>query len=178
MDDPATKDVSIGIVTANEDENLKNKYLSAIKISCGYTVLRFDLEKTITQLMEVLKKVRAKGRRKYIRVTTEGETNTTLNLPINGAFVNGHVRDVSVVGISCTLEGNPDIGKNALIKDIQIKLQSALLKAEGTVLGFRMEGGERIYVILFTQRIDPDVRTKIRMYIQRKLQHKMDPELK
>ncbi|MDR2028510.1 MAG: pilus assembly protein PilZ, partial [Treponema sp.] len=61
---------------------------------------------------------------------------------------------------------------------IQIKLQSMLLKAEGIVFGSRMDGLEKIYVILFTQRIDPDVRVKIRKYIQSNLQAKMDGELK
>jgi hypothetical protein len=53
-----------------------------------------------------------------------------------------------------------------------------LLKAEGIVFGSRMDGLEKIYVILFTQRIDPDVRIKIRRYIQSNLQAKMDGELK
>ena len=37
---------------------------------------------------------------------------------------------------------------------------------------------KKIYVVLFTQRIDPDVRTRIRKYIQQNLQVKMDTELK
>jgi len=37
---------------------------------------------------------------------------------------------------------------------------------------------EKIYVVLFTQRIDPEVRIKIRKYIQRNLQNKMDFELR
>jgi hypothetical protein len=82
------------------------------------------------------------------------------------------------VGISCTIEDNPDITKNTLFKDIQIKLQTAIMKVEGIVFGTRMEGDDKVYVILFTQRIDPDVRTKIRKYIQHNLQSKMDIELK
>ena len=172
-----TKNVSIGILTANEDEAIKRKYLLVHEIACGYTVLRFDLERSIAHVISILQTVNAKGRRKYIRATTDGETNTTVNLPWGGSFVHGQVKDVSVVGISCTLDGSPDIPKNTLIKDIQVKLQSNLLKVEGIVFGSRVEGLEKIYVILFTQRIDPDVRTKIRKYIQHNLQNKMDFEL-
>jgi hypothetical protein len=65
-----------------------------------------------------------------------------------------------------------------LLPDLQIKLQSTLLKAEAIVFGSRMDGEERVYVFVFTQKIDPAVRTKIRSYVQKNLQAKMDAELK
>jgi len=176
---PDTKDTYIGVVTANDDEQTKRKYLLSIKV-CGYTVLKFDLDKAIAHLIEILQVLDAKGRRKFIRATTTKESNVTLNLPYNSRFINGQIRDISVVGISCTLEDNPDIPKNTLIKDIQVKLQSSIIKIEGILFGSRTEGEgyEKIYVLLFTQRIDPDVRIKIRKYIQHNLQSKMDNELK
>ncbi|MDR2716444.1 MAG: PilZ domain-containing protein [Treponema sp.] len=177
MDAADTKNISIGIVTANDDEQIKNKYLTVIKVACGYTVLKFDLEKATTHIVTILQDINAKGRRKYLRATTEMETNTTINLPVNGNFINGQIRDVSVVGISCTLEGSPSITKNAILKNIQIKLQTNLLKVEGIVFGSRTEGVDTVYVILFTQRIDPEVRIKIRKYIQQNLQSKMDFDL-
>jgi len=176
---PDTKDTLIGIVTSNDDEQIKRKYLLTIKV-CGYTVLKFDLDKAIVHLIEILQSLDAKGRRKFIRATTTKESNVTLNMPYNGRFINGLIRDISVVGISCTLEGDPDIPKNTLIKDIQVKLQSSIIKIEGIVFGTRSEGEgyEKTYVLLFTQRIDPDVRVKIRKYIQHNLQSKMDNDLK
>jgi hypothetical protein len=176
---PDTKDTYVGIVTPNDDEQIKRKYLLTIKV-CGYTVLKFDLDKAIAHLIEVLQVLDAKGRRKFIRASTTKDSNVTLNLPYNGRFINGQIKDISVVGMSCTLEGDPDIPKNTLIKDIQVKLQSSIIKIEGIVFGTRSEGAgyEKNYVLLFTQRIDPDVRIKIRKYIQHNLQTKMDNELK
>ena len=175
---PATQGLSVGIVTANDDELIKRKYLMAFKVPCGYTVLKFDLDKAIAHIIEVLQAVNAKGRRKFIRAVTGGEANTTVNVPLNGLFIKGQIRDVSVVGLSFTLEGNPEIPKNTLCKDVQVKLQTSLLKTEGIIIGSRMEGKDTIYVFLFTQRIDPDVRTRIRKYIQHNLQTKMDSELR
>jgi len=177
MESPDTKNVLLGIVTSNDDDQIKRKYLQVTKIQCGYTVLKYDLEKAAVNILSILQSINAKGRRKYIRATTERENNTTINLPVNGTFVNGQIKDISVVGISCSLVDNPSLPKNTLLKDIQIKLQTSLLKVEGIVFGSRSEGAETIYVILFTQRIDPDVRTKIRKYIQQYLQGKMDFEL-
>jgi hypothetical protein len=178
MEASDTKKVSIGIVTANDDETIKRKYLMSIKVACGYTIIKFDLDKAVSHIMTVLQAVNAKGRRKYIRATVENESNTTVNLPWGGEFVNGMIKDISVVGISCTLDTNPEIPKNTLFKDIQIKLQSSLLKVEGIVFGSRMEGSEKIYVLLFTQRNDPEIKAKIRRYIQQNLQAKIDVELR
>ena len=178
MESKEFENVSIGIVSANDDETIRNKYLMTIKVKCGYTPLKFDLDKAIKHILEVLHAVEAKGRRKYIRAVVDNEPNTTVNLPLHGNFIKGQIKDISVVGISCTLEGNPEISKNSFFKDIQIKLQSTILKVEGIILGSRMDGKNNVYVLLFTQRINPDVRTKIRKYIQQNLQTKMDNELR
>jgi len=178
MESEEFKDVSIGIVSANDDEQIKRKYLMTLKVKCGYTALKFDLDKAIQHILEVLHAAEAKGRRKYIRAVVDNEPNTTVNLPLYGNFVKGQIKDISVVGISCTLEGNPEISKNSFFKDIQIKLQSTILKVEGIIFGSRSDGKNNVYVLLFTQRINPDVRTKIRKYIQQNLQAKMENELK
>jgi hypothetical protein len=178
MGTPELKSVSVGIISANDDETLKRKYINMVQVPCGYTVLKSDLNKAIASILEILKAVDAKGRRKYIRATMENETNTTVNLPLNGTFINGVIKDISVVGISCAFDMEPELPKNALFKDVQVKLQSIILKVEGIVFGSRMDGNTKIYVLLFTQRIDPEVRTKIRKYIQQNLQSKMDIELK
>ena len=178
MNAPETKDVVIGIASAKDTEELRRKYLDTMGIQGGYTPLRADLDLSIKQIISVLNAVDAKGRRKYLRATTENEPLTTVNLPLNGSFINGLIRDISVVGISCTFDNDPELLKNTLFKGIQVKLQSMLLNVEGIIFGSRMDDSAKIYVILFTQRIDPVVRTKIRKYIQQNMQSKMDSELK
>jgi len=175
---PDTKTVSIGIITSNSDEDLKNKYLSVIKVACGYTILKFDLEKSLKEIVDVLHTIGAKGRRKYIRATLEEDNHATINLPLEGSFVNGRIKDISVVGISFTLDGSPEIAKNAVVKDVQMILQTSRIKVDGILFGSRMDSREKIYVLLFSQRTDSDVRTKIRKYIQHSLQTKMDVELR
>ena len=173
-----TKNISIGIVTAMDDKSVKEKYLNTIKVSCGYTVLKFDLDKAISQLILILQTADAKGRRKFIRAVTLKETNATLNVPFKGMYIKGQIKDISVAGFSCSLEDNPEILKNTLLKDIQLKLQSSLIKVEGVVFGSRSENNENIYVILFTQRIDVETKIKIRNFIHVIMQNKMDSELK
>jgi hypothetical protein len=178
MGSPETAGVDIGIVCSGDNETLKRKYLVQIRIRCGYTVLKSDLNPAMKQILEILKAVDAKGRRKYIRAATDKESKTTVNFPINGTFINGVIRDISVVGFSCAFDEDPELAKNSLFQNIQIKLQTMLLKAEGIVFGSRMEGETKIYVVLFTQRTDPDVKVRIRKFIQSSLQSRIEAEFK
>jgi hypothetical protein len=170
--------IKIGVFSNTNDDKIKDKYINDMHVPCGFTFQKLDMSKSISGILDILKGANTKGRRKYIRVSLERETTATLNMPLGGNFVNGIIKDISVVGISFTLEQEMDLPKNTLLRDIQIKLQTTLLKVEAIVFGSRMNDYEKIYVLLFTQRIDPEVRTKIRKYIQHTLQSKMDKEIK
>jgi hypothetical protein len=178
MGNESTKDVAIGVLSNTNNEDARRLYLNSIRVSCGFIPVKIGTAKVIKAMLDILKAVDAKGRRKYIRADTRGETMTTINVPNNGAYVTGEIRDISEVGLSCAFAQDPELQKNALLPDLQIKLQSTLLKAEAIVFGSRMDGEERVYVFVFTQKIDPAVRTKIRSYVQKNLQIKMDAELK
>ena len=178
MSENSLSNIDVGIIVSADDLNLRNKFAASMKLACGYTVLKTDLASVIKQLKGLLNNVNAKGRRKYIRVLIDKESNTTVNLPMNGTFIHGLIKDLSMVGFACTFADDPQIVKNSLFSDIQIRLQTALLKAEGIVFGSRMDGDEKTYVLLFTKRTSPDVQAKIRKFIQNLLQSRMDLELK
>jgi hypothetical protein len=175
--DSATAGIAFGVFSSEHNGVLDLKYTGVIKVKCGYVVVKKDTRNAIAQVFERLKAVDAWGRRKYIRVTSENESLTTINLPYNNDFIKGVIKDISVAGLSCFFPLDPNIDKNSLISNIQIKLQSILLKAEGIVFGSRMDGLAKIYVIIFTQRTDPEVRVKIRKFVQASLQAKMDKEI-
>ena len=170
-------EIKVGVFSSRSEEELKEKYINKLNVTCGFLALKLDMSKSVGAVLEILKDTNAKGRRKYIRATTEREATATINMPHNGDFIKGVIKDISVVGVSCRFEIDPGLKKNTLFKDIQIKLQSMLIKAEAVAFGSREEEGEKNYVLLFTQRIDPDVRVKIRKYIQINLQNKMDSEI-
>jgi hypothetical protein len=178
MGDPGMANILIGIASANDNEVLQRKYVNSVRVQCGYVTVKSDIRNTMKHILEILNASEAKGRRKYIRVTTDNESMTTVNMPHNGVYVNGVIKDISSAGLSCSFTTDPELEKNSLCSDIQIKLQSVILKVEGIVFGSRMDGLDKIYVIVFTQRTDPAVRVKIRKYIQTAIQAKMEAELK
>jgi hypothetical protein len=171
-----TAQTSIGILTNTTDDALREKFILEIGVQCGFTVVKSDVTAALRQLIENLRAVEAKGRRKYLRAGKE--IGAVINLPLNNVFVNGQVRDISAVGFSCILDQNPSLAKNALLQNIQLKLQGRILKVEGIVYGSREEEDGRCYVCLFTQRVDSGARARIRESIQQHLQAKMDDALK
>ena len=176
---PENSSVSIGIITSSSDETTRKKYSDLLNIQCGYTVIKSDVAAATKLIAANLNVVNAKGRRKYLRMEISKDANATINVPLNGSYLNGTLIDISVVGFSCVFTGeHPVFKKNSLFGDMQIRLQSQLLKADGIVLGTRMDGSQEAHVILFSQRTDSTVRAKIRKYIQTNLQNRMDEELK
>jgi len=175
----AVPGVRIGIFSSSNDEELKNNYVKKTKVNCGFINIKFDMSKTVLQIIKIFDSMDVKGRRKYLRATTENEETATINMPSGGGnFINGNIKDISVVGFSCAFENDPGLKKNALCKDIQIRLHTTLIKAEAIVFGSRIDCGNKVYVLLFSQRTDPEVGTKVRKYIQQNLQHKMEENYK
>jgi hypothetical protein len=168
---------AIGILSSNSDEKKQRKYISALRVQAGFIPVKSDVKKILQQIIETLRTLDAKGRRKYIRVSTAQESMTTVNIPYENDFITGQINDISVVGLSCVFNNDPDLTKGAQIKDIQMKLQGVLLKADGVIFGSRESDSGKVYVVLFTTRINPDVKTKIRKYMQTNLQTKMNAEL-
>jgi len=170
--------IKFGVFSSNMNEELKNKYINKFKVTCGFLTLNKDMSKAAQKTLDILNGMNVKGRRKYLRASTDREKVATMNMPFNGEFINGTVKDISLVGISCVFNNDPGLKKNVLYKDIQIRLQTMLLKVEAVAFGSRVQEGEKTYVLIFTQRIDPEVQSKIHKYIQTNLQGKMDLALK
>jgi len=168
--------LDVGIIAYTEDVNLRHKYIDQIKVSCGYTTMKADLPVVVKQLGNILDRVNAKGRRKHLRAVTSNEPNISVNLPINGTFVNGIIKDISAAGLSCYFADDPMLEKNHHYTDIQIRLKGQLLKMQGMVLGSRIQENEKVYVILFTQRTSSDALAKTREFIRSYLQSKMELE--
>jgi hypothetical protein len=176
----ATMNIKMGVLSNTNNEDSRRLYLQTLPVPCGFIPIKLEKTRVIKTLTDTLDGLEARGLRKHIRADTRSETLTTINIPHNGTYVSGEILDISVVGLSCVFTQDPDLEfkKNSLLSDIQIKLQSVLIKAEAIVFGSREDQLGKVYVLLFTQKVDASVRAKIRIYIQKNLQTRMEDELK
>jgi hypothetical protein len=168
------KDIRLGILTANRNDALQNKYANMLHLPCGYTMIHRDLNITIAQIISILNANNAKGRRKFLRTSVEHEAQTMVNFPLANEFISGTIKDISTAGFSCSFADDPEIAKNTPFSNVQIKLKHIILNVETVIYGSRTEGDLKVYVALFTERLSPDSKTKIRKYVQTNLQAKID----
>jgi len=166
--DDQTAGLSIGVVTYNRDDELKEKILLNWEISAGFIELKLGYEQSKAIILKVLQANEAKGRRKYLRVTPP-VNSATLNMQYQGRLIQGNILDISSFGMSCTFSEVVDLKKNSLLDDLQLKLKGVLVSTQGIVLGGRLDE-KPIYVIIFDHRKQPINKKKIQGYIKNVLQ--------
>jgi hypothetical protein len=168
-------DVGIGIMSYNNDEELRKKYLMDIGAACGFVRLKIGAEETSRILRETLRANEAKGRRKYVRAACHNDGMARVNIRVNGNLVDGAIQDISSVGFSCRFDSDPRLLKNSLVQNIQLKLRGSLLLVEGVVFGTRQDSGT-VYVLLFTAKVDGPTRSKVRRYLHIALQAEIEAQ--
>jgi len=178
VNDPSLKKFKIGVISYNEDENVKNKYIQKIGLPCGYIKFKAGVKETKDLLLRTLIINEAKGRRKYVRARCESDVNAKFNVKIYDKLLTGDILDISSVGMACRFDSNIDMPVNASFPDIQLKLKGSLVTVSGKILGVRKNEYDRTYVILFDPGASSFIKDKIFSYIFKYLQSNLEAEMK
>lgn len=177
LDNEETAHARIGIVTYNETPILAHKYLMDMMVPCGFIKLKLGLQDSIKIIEKTLDANEVKGKRKYVRAKCNPD-EASLNLNIMNRLISGTIIDISSVGMAVTFDSSMELEKNSHLKDIQLKLKGILIRVSAVVLGHRsMEGEKKIYVLIFDQNVTTQIKSKLRSYINKTLQHEMEKEL-
>jgi len=177
LENTGTNHSKIGIVTYNENTELAQKYLMDIMVPCGFIKLKLGITESTNIIIKTLDANEVKGKRKYVRAKCN-PSEATLNVTINNSLESGHIVDISSVGMAINFDGSVEIAKNTYLKDIQLKLRGILLRVSAVVIGHRSQEGEKtLYVLLFDQFVTSQIKSKLRSYINRTLQHEMEKKL-
>ena len=168
----------IGIITYNEDESLKEKYLIRIGLQCGLIRLKAGVKETKEILMRTLIVNEAKGRRKYVRARCELDVNAKFNVKVYDKILAGNILDISSVGMACKFDKSIDIPINTTFSDIQLKLKGALVTVSGKIFGVRKGQFDSTYVFLFDTDTQHHIKDKIYTYIFKYLQSNLEQEIK
>lgn len=173
-----TNHARIGILTYNENNSLAQKYLMDIMVPCGFIKLKLGVNDSTEIIIKTLEANEVKGKRKYVRARCHSD-EATLNVTIGNSILTGRIVDISSVGMAVQFDNASDIAKNTYLKDIQLKLRGILLRVSAVVIGFREDPEEKtLYVLLFDQYVTDQIKSKLKSYINRTLQHEMERKLK
>ena len=173
MDAEPTKDIRIGIISYNDDQGLKEKYLMDIGVPCGFVTLRLGLKESFKIIAKMLEANEAKGRRKYVRAECRPQDKATFNVKYEGAYLSGSIVDISAVGMACTFDKPIQLKQGAVLDDIQLKLRAVLCRVGGKLVGINREAGDR-HVLLFSDEMGAKERHKIHAFVYDRLQESID----
>lgn len=176
---PDFQNVQIGILTYNENEDLAKKYLLDLSVSCGFIQLKLGKLESKSIILKTLQLNESKGKRKFIRATSNTKLNSTFNVEIASEIVTGTINDISSAGMSCIFDNPINLSKNTLLRNMQLKLNGRLLLLDVIVFGSRdLAEDVKLMVMMFTNSITEKSKSKIHEYIGEVLQSNIEKEIK
>ena len=173
LENPATKDSKLGIMSYNQDRVLMQKYLMELAIPCGYIQLKLGLQESTKIILTALEANEARGRRKHIRAECEDDMNATVNFKDHAGLNHGKILDISSVGIAAKFDKSMNMAINSTIKDVQLKLRGGLVLTDMIYMGQRRDN-KFVWIMLFDNRVSPENRLTIHRYIKQCLQKYID----
>lgn len=170
--------VQVGILTYNENEELAKKYLMEVSVTCGFIQLKLGKEESKQIILRTLDVNESKGKRKYIRATSNNILKSTFNVKIGSELKTGQIHDISSAGMSCIFDEETTLSKNAILRKMQLKLNGKLVLVDGIAFGSRVISDSKILmVIMFTNSVTDSSKSKIHRYIGEVLQSNIDKEI-
>jgi L-rhamnose mutarotase len=173
MENPATKDSRLGIMSYNQDRDLMQKYLMEMAVPCGYIQLKLGLQESTKIILGALEANEARGRRKYIRADCREDINATMNYKGEDGTWYGKLLDISSAGIAAQMEKSEDLPANSLLRNVQLKLRGGILMTDMILMGRRRDN-PLVYILLFDPKMSKDNKLVIHRYIKFCLQKYID----
>jgi hypothetical protein len=172
-----TATTQLGILSYNQDRALMEKYLMELSLPCGYIQLKLGIKESTKIILDALKANDARGRRKFIRASCEGDNYAAMNYKCPEGFFQGKLLDISSAGIAVRIDRFPALPANSVLRAVQLKLRGGMIMTDAILMGRRGDDQD-VWILLFDpSKIDHDNKLVIHHYIKICLQKYID-ELK
>jgi hypothetical protein len=171
--------VGIGIVTLNENAELRELYLMGLQVQCGFVILKLGASKTAEILAKTLDANEARGRRKFVRALCSPGTGQCA-VTHEGATLRGDLTDLSSAGMAITLDGGTSFKVGTVLRDVTLTIKGQRLSVSGVVVAKRREGGSigDVHVVMFDPgSLDEARRDKLKSIVFKVNQVSMDSAL-
>jgi hypothetical protein len=142
--------VGIGVITLNDDPELRKHYLMDLQVQCGFIILKIGASKTAEILAKTLEANEARGRRKFVRALCPPGTGQCA-MDHEGATLRAELTDLSSAGMAIRLDGGASVKVGSVLRDISLVIKGQRLQASGVVVAKRAgeDGTESVHVVMF-----------------------------
>ena len=165
-------EVGVGIITLNDDAELRKYYLMDLQVQCGFVILKIGASKTAEILAKTLEANEARGRRKFVRaLCAKGVGQCAVDF--EGATLRADLTDLSSAGMAIHFENAVGLKVGTVIRDMSLTIKGHRLSASGVVVAKR--DGENGLVVMFDPAsIDDARRDKLKSIVFKVNQLSMD----
>jgi hypothetical protein len=170
--------VGIGIVTLNDNAELREHYLMNLQVQCGFVILKIGAAKTSEILAKTLEANEARGRRKFVRAACAPGT-AQCAFDYEGATLRAELTDLSSSGMAIRLDNGVSLRVGTVLRDISLTIKGQRLLASGVVVAKRDgDGAVPGHVVMFDpSSLDEVRREKLKTVVCKVNQMAMDAVL-
>jgi len=171
-----TPDVGVGVITLNDDAELREHFLMDLQVQCGFVILKIGAARTAEILAKTLEANEARGRRKFVRAACpQGLAQCAVEL--EDTKLSAALSDLSSAGIALSFEGGVSLQTGTVLRDMVLTVKGQRVVASGFVVATRkeQEGKAPIHVVMFDpSSLDEARRDKLKSIVYRINQASMD----
>jgi hypothetical protein len=165
--------VGVGIITLNDNPELREHYLMNIQVQCGFVVLKIGAAKTADILAKTLEANEARGRRKFVRAYCSPGIGQCA-VDHDGTTLRASLSDLSSAGMAICFEGDRSLKVGTVLRDMALVIKGQRLLASGVIVAER-SGDESIHVVMFDPgSLDETKRDKLKSLVFKINQATMD----
>jgi hypothetical protein len=171
-------EVGLGVITLNDNAELRERFLMNIQAQCGFVVLKIGASKTAEILARTLEANEARGRRKFVRAPCPPGSGQCA-VDQDGATLRAELTDLSSAGMALRLEGDLSLKVGTVLRDMSLTIKGQRLLASGVVVANRGQDGDAgIHVVMFDpSSLDEARRDKLKSIVFKLNQSSMEAAL-
>jgi hypothetical protein len=142
--------VGVGVITLNDDAELRQRYLMDLQVQCGFVVLKIGTAKTAEILTKTLEANEARGRRKFVRaLCPPGSSQCAID--VDGSTLRAEISDLSSAGLALKFEGDASFKVGTVLREMALNIKGQRLTASGVVVAKRgdADSAQGTHVVMF-----------------------------
>jgi hypothetical protein len=166
--------IGIGVVTLNDNPELREQYLMDLEVPCGFVVLKIGASKTSEILAKTLEANEARGKRKFVRaICPPGSAQAAIDW--DGTTLRASIGDMSSAGMAILFEDGATLPVGTVLRGISLTIKGQRLGLAGIVVARRGGPGPSTHVVMFDpSSLNDDRRDKLKSIVYKINQAAMD----
>jgi hypothetical protein len=167
-------DVGIGVITLNESDELRERYLMELQVQCGFIVVKIGAAQTSEILDRTLEANEARGRRKFVRARCAPGT-ALMSVEYAESTLRAELTDLSSAGMALQFQCGMNLKVGTVLRDFSLTIKGQRIFGSGVVVAKRDDGSTPVHVIMFDpSSLDETRRDKLKTTVFRINQAAMD----